>query len=105
MPFVRPVKRNLYNIFDQKGLKFLTRLRLGFSQDISIYSLHCHHFSHYHIDLMSCAKLVCDNFESMPNNVKKNLLLLSDLRFDENKNKAAISYIKNSGRLSVSVFE
>ena len=54
---------------------------------------------------MNCAKLVRDNFEPMSNNVKKNLLLLSDLRFDESKNKAAISYIKNSGRLSVSVFE
>ena len=41
----------------------------------------------------------------MPNNVKKNLLLLSDLRFDENKNKAAISYKKYPGRFHGSLFE
>ena len=53
---------------------------------------------------MNSVKSVCDNFESMPDNVKKDLLLFGDSRFDENKNKvileATISYIKNSGRSS-----
>ena len=29
--FIRPVQNNIFNIFDPIGLKFLTRLRLGFS--------------------------------------------------------------------------
>ena len=31
LSFIRPLKSNVYNIFDPVGLKFLTRLRLGFS--------------------------------------------------------------------------
>ena len=31
LSFIRPLESNLYNIFDPIGLKFLTRLRLGFS--------------------------------------------------------------------------
>ena len=38
----------------------------------------------------------------MPDNVKKDLLLFGNSRFDKNKNKVAleatISYLKNSGR-------
>ena len=48
---------------------------------------HCHHFSHHCVDLMNSVKPVCDNFESMPDNVKKDLLLFDDSTFDENKNK------------------
>ena len=29
--FIRPVQTNIYNIFDPKGLTFLTRLRVGLS--------------------------------------------------------------------------
>ena len=31
LSFIRPLQSNVYNIFDPIGLKFLTRLRLGFS--------------------------------------------------------------------------
>ena len=31
LPFIRRVQINIYNIFDPKGLSFLTRLRLGLS--------------------------------------------------------------------------
>ena len=47
---------------------------------------------------MNSVKSVCDNFDSMSDNVKEDLLLYSDLRFDENKNKfilkATMNYIK-----------
>ena len=131
LPFIQPVQRSIYNIFDPKGLKFLSRLRLGFShlnehrfrhnfqdclnplcsgsleiKDTSHYLLHCHHFLHHRVDLMNSLKSVCDNFESMSDNVKKDLLLFGDSRFDENKNKvilgATISYIK---KISGSLFE
>ena len=36
---------------------------------------------------MNCVKSVCDNFEFMHDNVKEDLLLLGDSRFNENKNK------------------
>ena len=42
--------------------------------DASHYLLHCHDFSHHPIDLMNSVLPVCDNFESMPDNVKKDLL-------------------------------
>ena len=45
----------------------------------------------------------------MPNNVKEDLLLYGDSRFDENKNKvtlkATISYIKNAERFSGFLFD
>ena len=78
-------------------------------EDASYYLLHCHHFSHHRVDLMNSVKSVCDNFESMPDNVKKDLPLFGYSRCDENKNKvileATTSYIKNSGRFSGSLFE
>ena len=58
---------------------------------------------------MNSVKSVCVNFESMPDNVKKDLLSFGDSRFDENKDKvileATIHYTKNSERFSGSLFE
>ena len=106
--FICPVQNSKYNIFDPKGLKFLTRLRLGLShlnadrfrhnfqdwlyplcscsletEDTSHYFLHCHHFSNHRVDLINIVKFVCDNFESISDNVNKNVLLYDDSRFDE----------------------
>ena len=134
LSFICPVQGSIFNILNPKGLKFLTHLRLASShlnedrfrhnfqnclnllcscsleiKDTSYYLLHCIHFSHNRVHLVNSAKLVCDNFESMSNNVKKDLLLFSDSRFDENKIKvileATVSYIKNYGRFSGSLFE
>ena len=125
LSFIRPVQNSIYKIFDPKGLKFLTRLRLGLShlnahrfrhnfqdclnplcscsletEDTSHYLLQCHHFSNHSADLMNSVKSVCDNFESMSDNVKKNVLLYRDSRFDEVKNRfileATITYMKDS---------
>ena len=58
---------------------------------------------------MNSVKSVCDDFDSMPDNIKKDLLLFGDSRFDAKKSRsileAAINYIKNSGRFSGSLFE
>ena len=58
---------------------------------------------------MNIVKPICDNFYSMPDNVKEDLLLYRDSRFDENKKKfilkATINYIKNTERFSVSLFD
>ena len=40
LSFILPVQNSIYNIFDPKGLKFLTRLRLGLSH------LNAHRFRH-----------------------------------------------------------
>ena len=40
-------------------------------EDTSHYIMDCHHFSHHRVDLMNSVKSVCDNFESMPDNVQK----------------------------------
>ena len=123
LSFIRPVQSNICNIFDTKGLKFPTRLRLGLNhlnehrlrhnfhdcmnplcpcsleiEGSSYYLLHCHHFYDQRIDLLSRVKSICDNFESISVNNKKDMLLYGDSRFDENKNKfileATINLIK-----------
>ena len=93
-------------------MKFLTRLRLGFShlnehmfrhnlqdcmsplcscsleiEDTSHYLLHCHHFSQYRIDFMNIVKSIFENFESLSDNVKKDILLYGNSRLHGNKNK------------------
>ena len=112
LPFIRPVQTNIYNIFGPKGLTFLTCLRLGLIhlnehrlghnfqdclnslcscsleiQDTSHYLLHWHHFPYHRAALMNSVKSICGNFDSMSDNVKEDLLLYGDSRFDENKNK------------------
>ena len=96
--FIHPVQSNIYNIFDPKRLKSLTRLRLGFSHlnehslDITfkIAQIHyvlvawkwkMHHFNHQWIDLMSRVKSSCYNFESMSDNNKKINLFIRWLLF------------------------
>ena len=101
LSFTRPAQTNIYNIFEPKGLTFLTRLRLGlihlnehrfrhnfqdclnplFScsleiEDISHYLLHCHHFSHHRVALKNSVKSICNNFDSMSDNVKEDLLFI-----------------------------
>ena len=115
LSFIRPVQTNIYNIFDPKGLTFRTRLRLGLShlnehrfrhnfqdclnplcscsleiEDTSHYLLHCHHFSHHRVALMNSIKSIFDNCDSMSDNVKEDLLVYGDSRFDENKNKVIL---------------
>ena len=78
LSFIGPVQTNMYNIFDPKGLTFLTRLRLALShlnedrfrhnfqyclnslcscsleiEDTSHYLLHCYHFSHHLVASMN----------------------------------------------------
>ena len=52
---------------------------------------------------MNSVKSVSGNFNSLSDNVKKEILLYGDPRLDENKNKfileATLSYTKNTGRL------
>ena len=107
----------MYNISDPEGLKFLAHLSLGLSHvnahkfrhnlqdclNTSHYLLHCHHFSNHlmnsdlmnQTDVVNSIKSVCHNFESMSDNVKKNILLHGDSSFDEFIIEATITYIKN----------
>ena len=134
LPFIRPVPSNVYNVFDPIGLKLLTRLRLGFShlnehrfqhnfqhcmnplcscsleiENILHYLLHCHHFFQNHIVFMNSVKSVSESFNSLSDNVKKDVLLYGDTRVDENKNifilEATLSYIKSTERFSGSIFD
>ena len=60
-------------------------------EDTSHYLLHCHHFLHHRVDLINGVKFVSDNFESMPDTFKYDLLFLSGKpRFDENKIKVIL---------------
>ena len=115
-------------------LKFLIRLRLGFShlrehrfrhnfqdcinplcscglenEDTTHYLLHCHSFSRYRIDLMNSVNSVHDNFESLSDSSKRDILLYGDSRLDINKNKyilmATINYIRKTERFSDSLLQ
>ena len=134
LSFIRPIQSNVYNIFDPQGLKLLTRLRLGFShlnehrfrhnlqdcmnplcpcsletEDTIHYLLHCHNFTRYRTDLMNSVNSVYDNFESLSDSSKIDILLYGDSRLDTNKNRsllmATISYIRQTERFSESLFE
>ena len=58
---------------------------------------------------MNSVNSIIPNFESMNDNMKKDILLHGDSRFHENKNKiileATINYLKNSERFSQSILE
>ena len=58
---------------------------------------------------MNSVKSVLDNFKSLSDNTKKEILLYGDSRLDNNKNKfileTTLNYIKTSERLSGSLFE
>ena len=57
---------------------------------------------------MNSVKSIFDNFDSMSDKVKEDLLLYGDSRFDD-KNKVIlkdpINYLKNTERLSGSLFD
>ena len=96
LSFIRPVQNSVFNIFDPKGLKILTRLLLEFShlnehrfrhnfeesvnplcsfslktEDKEHYLLHCHHFTPLRINLMNSVNSVLYNFESL-SDINKN---------------------------------
>ena len=71
--------------------------------------LHCQHFSQHRFDLLNSVKSVLDNFESLFDNDKKDILLYGISRLGNKKNKfmleATLNYIKNSERFSGFLFE
>ena len=58
---------------------------------------------------MNSVKSVLDNFESLSDNIEKEILLYGDSQLDNNKNKfileVTLNYIKTSERFSGSLFE
>ena len=55
--------------------------------DSSHYLLQCHHFCQHRIDLIKSAKSILENFESLSDNIKKEVILYGRSRLDGNKNK------------------
>ena len=58
---------------------------------------------------MNNIKSILGNFESLSDNVKKDILLYGESRLDWNKNKfileATLTYIKSTNRFSGSIFD
>ena len=129
LSFIRLNHSNIFNIFDPIGLKLLTRLRLGLShfnehkfrhkfqdclnplcscnlevEDTTHYLLHYQHFSNHRYGLMNSVKTIIPNFESLIDNVRVDILLYADSRFDEIKTKIILE-LKKSKRFSGSLFE
>ena len=96
LSFVHPVQNNIFNIFNSVELKFLSRLRLGFShlnehrfrhifqdcmnplcycgleiEDTLHYLLHSHHFNHICIDLMNSVNLFVITLSPCLTKIKK----------------------------------
>ena len=57
------------------------------TENTTHYLLHCHHYSQNRISLINSVKSVSEYFESFSDDVKRNILLYGDARFDVNKNK------------------
>ena len=47
-------------------------------KNTSHYLLHCHQFLDRRVDLMNSVKCICDNFDTISDNVKEDLLLYGD---------------------------
>ena len=62
-------------------------------EDALHYLLHCHHFSQYRIDLMNGVKSVSEKFESLCDNVKKDVFVYG------NSQKQKLSYF--SGKFNL----
>ena len=58
---------------------------------------------------MNSVKSILENFESLPDNVKKDIILYGGSRLDGNKDefiiKATLTYIKSIDRFSRSIFD
>ena len=68
-------------------------------EDILHYLLPCHHFNDIRVSLVNSVKFVFDNFESLSDKDKKDILLYGDSRLNRIKHKfileATLTYIKN----------
>ena len=73
-------------------------------EDTSHYLFHGQPFSHHRVVLMISVKSICDNFDSMPDNFKEDLLLYSDGNRNRVILKATINYIKNTEIFPGSLF-
>ena len=134
LAFLQPVQRPIYNVFNPQGLKFLTRLGLGFShlnkyrfrhnfkdcinplcscslevENMPHFFLHCQHYSTFRMGLMNKVNQVDEDFSYLSDDNKVSPLLYSDSRFVDNKNNfilsASITYILQTERFSTSLFQ
>ena len=60
------------------------------AEDTLLYLLHYHHFNQHRLDLKNSVKSVLANFESLSDNIKKEILLYGDSRLDNNKNNLCL---------------
>ena len=95
MPFIRPLKNSIFNIFDPEGLKLFARLRHGFShlnehrfrhnfqeclnplctcsletENTSHYLLHCHHDTPFRTNLTNSLNTFVVDVESLSDRKK-----------------------------------
>ena len=132
LSFIRPMQSDVYNRFDPIGLKFLTHLRLDFSnlnehrfrhnfqdclnplcscslqtEDTIHYLLHCHHFSQQRIDLINSVKYIFEDFDSFSNKKKRFTFIWRPTFWYKQKFilEATLFYIKSTERFSGSLFD
>ena len=78
-------------------------------ENTSHYLLHCHHFSQHRIDLMNSVNSIYENFDSLSDNNKKDVLLFGDPSLDGNTNifilETMLLYINSNERFSGSLFD
>ena len=127
LSFIRPEANNIYNVHNAKGIKLLTRLRVGFShlkehkfrhnfvdainplcscgnfvESTTHFFLHCTHFSNQRLTLINKIKDIDKHIFDKNDSLITQTLLFGDEKLSITDNKsileATIQFLISSGR-------
>ena len=132
--FIRPSANSTFNFHNPRGIKLLSRLRLGLShlreckfkhsfqdslnpfcncgksevETSSHYLLHCSNYSEERLALLNTVRNIGMSILQLSDSKFTSVLLFSDTSFDNNKNTfilyGTIDYIISIGRFDVPLF-
>ena len=134
LSFIRPSANSTFNCHNPRGIKLLSRLRLGLShlrehkfkhsfqdslnpfcscgkgevETSSHYLLHCSNYSEERLALLNTIKNIVMSISQQSDSKFTNVLLFGDTSFDNNRNPfildATIDYIISTGRFGEPLF-
>ena len=134
LSFIRPSANSTFNCHNPRGIKLLSRLRLGLShlrehkfkysfqdslnpfcscgkgevETSSHYLLHCSNYSEERLALLNTIRNIDMSILQLSDSKFTSVLLFGDTSFDNNKNTfildATIDYIISTGRFDVPLF-
>ena len=133
LKFIRPKAKSFFNYLNPKGVKLITRLRLGLShlrdhkfghsfqdclnsicscgievETTAYFLLHCPNYLHERKNLLDNIKSVLPNILKQSNYFINNVLLFGDTSLDDSSNtiilNATINYITSTKKFNGSTF-